>query len=71
MRLQIVSVGANSPRRAGRYIPAAPADMVGAMARWTASSFVVPCRKLIVVLTGQAAPDQESMRNSGGFLCGR
>ncbi len=38
---------------------AAPADMVGAMGALDRKLFVVPSRKLIVVRTGQAAPDPD------------
>lgn len=56
---ETVNVGANSPRRAGQFIQAAPADMVAAMGAQDRKLYVVPSRKLIVVRTGQAAPDRE------------
>jgi CubicO group peptidase (beta-lactamase class C family) len=55
---ETVSVGANAPRRAGQFIVAAPADMVAAMGAMDRKLFVVPSRKLVVVRTGQAAPDK-------------
>lgn len=50
---------ANGSRRAGQFIQAAPADMVAAMGAQDRKLYVVPSRKLIVVRTGQAAPDRE------------
>lgn len=54
-----INVGAASPRREGRFIPAAPADMLSALGAQDRKLFVVPSMKLIVVRTGQAAPDRE------------
>lgn len=54
-----MNVGAASPRREGRFIPAAPADMLSALGAQDRKLFVVPSMKLIVVRTGQAAPDRE------------
>lgn len=56
---ETVTAGANSPRRAGELIPAAPTDMVAALGALDRKLFVVPSRKLVVVRTGQAAPDRE------------
>jgi len=53
-----INVGA-SPRREGRFIPAAPADMLSALGAQDRKLFVVPSMKLIVVRTGQATPDRE------------
>ncbi len=50
---------ANGSRRPGQFIQAAPADMVAAMGAQDRKLYVVPSRKLIVVRTGQAAPDRE------------
>ncbi len=54
-----VNVGAASPRREGRFIPAAPGDTLSALGAQDRKLFVVPSMKLIVVRTGQAAPDRE------------
>ena len=54
-----INVGATSPRREGRFIPAAPADTLSALGAQDRKLFVVPSMKLIVVRTGQAAPDRE------------
>ena len=54
-----INVGATSPRREGRFIPAAPADTLSALGAADRKLFVVPSMKLIVVRTGQAAPDRE------------
>ena len=54
-----VNVGAASPRREGRFIPAAPADTLSALGAQDRKLFVVPSMKLIVVRTGQATPDRE------------
>ena len=56
---ETVSVGANSPRRAGQFIVAAPVDMIAAMGAQDRKLFVVPSRKLIIVRTGPAAPDRD------------
>ena len=66
---ETVGVGANSPRRAGQYIPAAPADLVGATGALVRKLFIVPGCKLIVVCTGRAARDQDGgPSRSGGAL---
>lgn len=54
-----VNVGAGSPRREGQFILAAPADMIAAMGAQDRKLFIVPSRRLIVVRTGQAAPDRD------------
>ncbi len=54
-----MNVGAASPRREGRFIPTAPADTLSALGAQDRKLFVVPSMKLIVVRTGQAAPDRE------------
>jgi CubicO group peptidase (beta-lactamase class C family) len=54
-----INVGATSPRREGRFIPAAPADTLSALGAADRKLFVVPSMKLIVVRTGQAAPDRD------------
>lgn len=56
---ETIGSGPTAPRRAGQYVQAAPADMVGAMGALDRKLFVVPSRKLIVVRTGQAAPDPD------------
>jgi CubicO group peptidase (beta-lactamase class C family) len=54
------NAGAKLQRGTGRFvIAAAPADMVAAMGAQDRKLFVVPSRKLIVVRTGQAAPDRD------------
>jgi len=50
--------GANAPRTNGQLIPAAPADLVAAQGAQDRKLYVVPSRQLIVVRTGQAAPDR-------------
>jgi CubicO group peptidase (beta-lactamase class C family) len=54
-----INVGATSPRREGRFIPAAPADTLSALGAADRKLFVVPSMKLIVIRTGQAAPDRD------------
>lgn len=56
---ETVNVGANSPRRSGQLIEAGPADLLAALGAQDRKLFIVPSRKLIVVRTGQAAPDRE------------
>lgn len=56
---ETVNVGANSPKRSGQLIQAGPADLVAALGAQDRKLFIVPSRKLIVVRTGQAAPDRE------------
>lgn len=56
---ETVNVGPNSPRRPGQFIPSAPRDMVAAMGAADRKLFVVPSMKLLVVRTGQAAPDKD------------
>ena len=56
---ETVSPGASSPRRAGQFIEAAPRDMIAAMGAMDRKLFIVPSMKLIVVRTGQAAPDKD------------
>lgn len=51
--------GAGAPRREGPLVPAAPADLVAALGAHDRKLFVVPSRQLIVVRTGQAAPDRD------------
>jgi hypothetical protein len=52
------SPGPATPRREGSFIPAAPNDLVAALGAADRKLFVVPSMKLIVVRTGQAAPDR-------------
>jgi CubicO group peptidase (beta-lactamase class C family) len=55
-------------RRRGHYIPTAPVDLVAAQGvqdRWL---FVVPSRRLLVVRTGQSAPDQEFKEKLWSYL---
>ncbi len=54
-----INVGANAPRREGRLIPSAPRDTLSALGAQDRKLFVVPSMKLIVVRTGQAAPDRD------------
>ena len=49
---------ATAMRREGRFIPTAPQDMLSALGAQDRKLFVVPSQKLIVVRTGQAAPDR-------------
>jgi CubicO group peptidase (beta-lactamase class C family) len=53
-----INVGPNTPRREGRFIPSAPRDMLSALGAQDRKLFIVPSMKLIVVRTGQAAPDR-------------
>lgn len=53
----IPGVGAATPE--GELIPAAPDDLVAAQGAQDRKLFVVPSLKLIVVRTGQAAPDRD------------
>ena len=54
-----VSATADSRRTEGQLIAAAPADLVAALGAQDRKLFVVPSQGLIVVRTGQAAPDRE------------
>jgi CubicO group peptidase (beta-lactamase class C family) len=56
---ETVNVGANSPRRAGQLIPSAPRDLVAALGAADRKLFIVPSSKLLVIRTGQAAPDRD------------
>jgi len=51
--------GPNTPRREGRLIPSAPTDTLSALGAQDRKLFVVPSMNLIVVRTGQAAPDRD------------
>jgi len=51
--------GANAPRTSGQLIPAAPKDLVAAQGAQDRKLYVVPSRQLVVVRTGQAAPDRD------------
>jgi CubicO group peptidase (beta-lactamase class C family) len=51
--------GANAARSSGQMIAAAPADLVAAQGAQDRKLFVVPSMKLVVVRTGQAAPDRD------------
>jgi CubicO group peptidase (beta-lactamase class C family) len=55
------SLGASAAiaRTEGQMIPAAPTDLVAAQGAQDRKLFVVPSRKLVVVRTGQAAPDRD------------
>lgn len=46
-------------RTAGALIPAAPADLVAAQGAQDRKLYIVPSLKLVVVRTGQAAPDRD------------
>jgi CubicO group peptidase (beta-lactamase class C family) len=65
---ETVNVGANSPKRGGQFVQAAPADMLAAMGAQDRKLFVVPSRNLIVVRTGQAAPDRNINETLWGLL---
>jgi CubicO group peptidase (beta-lactamase class C family) len=54
-----VASGAGAPRREGQFIASGPRDMVAAMGAQDRKLYVVPSLKLIVVRTGQAAPDRD------------
>jgi CubicO group peptidase (beta-lactamase class C family) len=56
--------GANAPRNQTSLIPAAPADLVAALGAQDRKIYIVPSKKLVVVRTGQAAPDKGP---DGGF----
>src|SRR5690606_41779118 len=55
------SLGASAAiaRTEGQLIPAAPADLVAAQGAQDRKLYVVPSRNLVVVRTGQAAPDRD------------
>src|SRR6185436_13168986 len=55
----VIAPGANAPRRAGSLIPSAPKDLVAAQGAQDRKLYVVPSRQLVVVRTGQAAPDRD------------
>lgn len=50
---------AQAGRREGQLIPAAPADLVGALGAFDRRLYVVPSRKLVVVRTGAATNDAD------------
>lgn len=54
-----LSPGPAAPRRDGPLIPSAPRDLVAAQGAQDRKLFIVPSMKMIVVRTGQAAPDRE------------
>lgn len=54
-----LGAGAAATRREGALIASAPRDLVAAQGAQDRKLFVVPSMKLIVVRTGQAAPDRE------------
>ena len=54
-----LGAGAAIARTEGQLIPAAPADLIAAQGAQDRKLYVVPSRKLIVVRTGQAAPDRD------------
>jgi CubicO group peptidase (beta-lactamase class C family) len=56
--------GPNAPRSETSLIPAAPADLIAALGAQDRKIYVVPSKKLVVVRTGQAAPDKDP---DGGF----
>jgi CubicO group peptidase (beta-lactamase class C family) len=51
--------GARAVRTDGQLIPAAPKDLVAAQGAQDRKLYIVPSRQLIVVRTGQAAPDRD------------
>ncbi|MDP3491670.1 MAG: serine hydrolase [Hyphomonadaceae bacterium] len=55
------SIGANAgaTRREGQLIPSAPRDLVAALGAQDRKLFIVPSMKLLVIRTGQAAPDRQ------------
>jgi len=58
-----LGAGTNTPRREGRFIPSAPEDTLSALGAQDRKLFVVPSMKLIVIRTGQTAPDREFNEN--------
>jgi CubicO group peptidase (beta-lactamase class C family) len=52
-------------RSPGQLIPAAPADLVGALGAFDRRLYVVPSRKLVVVRTGAATNDPASTSSCG------
>jgi CubicO group peptidase (beta-lactamase class C family) len=54
-----LAAGANIARTNGSLIAAAPADLLAAQGAQDRKLFVVPSRRLVVVRTGQAAPDRD------------
>ena len=54
-----LGAGPNIARTEGQLIPAAPADLVAAQGAQDRKLYIVPSRKLVVVRTGQAAPDRD------------
>lgn len=56
---ETVNVGPASPRRDGQLIAAAPTDVIAALGAMDRKLFIVPSMKLVVVRTGQAAPDKD------------
>ncbi|MFT3723830.1 MAG: serine hydrolase [Hyphomonadaceae bacterium] len=55
---ETINAGATAPKRSGQLIQAGPADLLAALGAQDRKLFIVPSRKLIVVRTGQAAPDR-------------
>ena len=56
---ETVNVGPIAPRRAGQFIARRPARHHRRAGRQDRKLFIVPSMKLIVVRTGQAAPDKD------------
>lgn len=56
---ETVNVGPGAPRKPGQLIPSAPRDTIAALGAMDRKLFIVPSLKLIVVRTGQGAPDKD------------
>lgn len=56
---ETVNVGPNAPRRSGQLIATAPRDTIAALGAMDRKLFIVPSMKLLVVRTGQGAPDKD------------
>lgn len=56
---ETISAGPGSPRRDGQFIRTAPADLVAAMGAQDRKLYIVPSRRLVIVRTGQTAPDRQ------------
>lgn len=52
------AAGAAVTRTEGQLIPSAPCDLIAALGAMDRKLYIVPSQKLIVVRTGQAAPDR-------------
>lgn len=56
---ETANVGPGAPRKSGQLIPSAPRDTIAALGAMDRKLFIVPSMKLLVIRTGQGAPDRD------------